>query len=53
MRHDRLKLVPGDGANAGTDDLSESLAAPATQDSSVSWLRVVEVEGGSPPDDAA
>ena len=54
MRHNRLKLVvPEDSTKAATDGSTESRAVPATPDSSVLRLRVVDADGGPLPDDAA
>ncbi len=54
MRHDRLKLVvPEDSVRAVTDGSAELVAVPTTPDSSVRQLRVVEVDEGPLPDDAA
>jgi len=54
MRHDRLKLiVPEDGAKAATDGTTELFAVPATTETSVRRLRVVDADEGPLPDDAA
>jgi len=54
MQHDRLKLVLSeDRTHAATDGSTDLFAVPATPDSSVRRLRVVDVDEGPPPDDAA
>ena len=54
MQHDRLKLVVSeDRAHAATDGSTELYAVPATPDSSVRRLRVVDGDEGPPPDGAA
>ena len=54
MRHNRLKLVvPEDNATTATDDTKEFLAVPATLDSGIRRLRLVDADEGAPPDDAA
>ncbi len=53
MRDDRLKLVVcEDGAKAATDGTTE-FAVPATPESSVRRLRLVDADEGPLPDDAA
>ena len=54
MQNDRLKLVvPEDGAPAAADGPTELLAVPATTDSCVRQLRVVDDDESPAPDDAA
>jgi hypothetical protein len=54
MRHDRLKLVvPEDRANTGTDGTTDGPETPVTPDPGMRLLRVVDVDEGPLPDDAA
>ena len=52
MRHDRLKIVAPEDS-AVTDGKTERLEIPATPDPGIRLLRVVDVDEGPLPDDAA
>ena len=53
MRDNRLKLVVPDSRTKATTDGPTESSAAASPDSSVRRLRLMGVDVGAPPDDAA